>query len=43
MRVADSLTWAVAHADLRTGDSGRYKVQPINTYVRDHERLWFDS
>ena len=42
-RVADSLTWAVAHADLRTGDSGRYKVQPINTYVRDHERLWFDS
>ena len=42
-RVADSLTWAVADADLRTSDSGRYKVQPINTYVRDHERLWYDN
>ena len=41
-RVADSYTYTAAQADVRTGDAGRYRTQPILTYVRDHEEIWFE-
>ena len=40
-RVADSYTYTAAQANLRTGAAGRYLTQPIETYVRDHEEIWF--
>ncbi len=41
-RVADSYAYTAAQADVRTGDAGRYRTQPIETYVRDHEEIWFE-
>ena len=41
-RVADSNTHAFAQANVRSDDLGRYRTQPIETYVRDHENIWFD-
>ena len=41
-RVADSYAYTAAQANVRTGDAGRYRTQPIETYVRDHENIWFE-
>ena len=41
-RVADSYAYTAAQANVRTGDAGRYRTQPIETYVRDHEEIWFE-
>ena len=41
-RVADSNTHAFAQANVRSDDLGRYRTQPIETYVRDHENIWFE-
>ena len=43
-RVADSYTYtAFAQAERAVGRSaGRYRTQPIETYVRDHENIWFE-
>ena len=42
-RVADSNTHAFAQANVRSDDLGRYRTQPIETYVRDHENIWFEN
>ena len=41
-RVADSYAYTAAQANVRTGDAGWYRTQPIETYVRDHEEIWFE-
>ena len=42
-RVADSNTHAFAQANVRSDDLGRYRTSPIETYVRDHENIWFEN
>ncbi len=42
-RVADSNTHAFAQANVRSDEFGRYRTQPIETYVRDHENIWFEN
>ena len=41
-RVADAYTYTAAQGNVRTGTAGRYRTQPIETYVRDHEEIWFE-
>lgn len=42
-RIMDSNTHWAAQGNVRWGEAGRYRGQPIETYVRDHELVWFEN